>query len=433
MKFQITSLGCPKNRVDSEIIASLLYPQNWSSVNLAEEAEVVIVNTCSFIKPAVEESLREIEDLLLLKTKYNFKLIVVGCMVDRFVEDFWKKYKGLDLVISSSLIPDLPRLMHENITGCLKGHKGLIYSSGEHFLSSTYPYSYLKISEGCDNHCSYCTIPYIKGSYRSRKIEEIVKEGEHFLKSGFKELILVSQDSGLYGYDLYGELKLAELLKKISSLPYNFWLRVMYIYPTRITPQLISVLASEKKIVKYLDIPLQHTHDDILKLMGRKYGYSFVKNLIRDLRNAIPEIVMRSTFIVGFPGEKEKHFNFLMNSLKELEIPRVGFFPYYDEEGTESSIYFDKVRSSLLVKRLNEAQNTQVLIREKFNKQQIGRVLEVLVEEAGEEVSGRSYMDAPEVDARVYIKAFKEKPKIGDFTKVQITKFEEVDLKGKIV
>lgn len=433
MKYQITSLGCPKNRVDSELVASSFSQEGWESVANPQEADLVILNTCSFIEPAIEESVQEIKELLKIKKTHHFKFVVAGCLVDRDSLDLTEEFKGVDLIISSSQLINMPKIIKDGVSGFITGKKGLLYSADKHLVSSTYPHVYLKISEGCNNCCTYCTIPFIKGPYRSRKFEDIVNEAEYFLKLGYKELILVSQDSGLYGYDLYGELKLHELLKKITALDFEFWLRVLYVYPTRITPNLITVFSQEKKLLKYLDIPLQHTHSEILKGMGRNYDYQFILKLFSELRSSIPDIILRSTFIVGFPGEKEDNFKFLLQSLKELSLPRVGFFPYYSENGTKAANYLAKVRPSTIERRLLKAQETQEKIRMEFNKKQVGKVLEVLIEQDREQISGRSYMDAPEIDAQVIISEYSKKPKVGDIVKVLVTGFEEVDLIGKIV
>ncbi|MBT9164115.1 MAG: Ribosomal protein S12 methylthiotransferase RimO [candidate division WS2 bacterium] len=433
MKYYLVSLGCPKNRVDSEVLASHLVKKGDEIVSHPDKADTVVINTCSFIKPAVDESLEEIHRLSKLKEKSGFKLILAGCLVDRFSTRSWHNYEGVDMAVSSSLLPQIPQFLKENKWETLLGPPGLLATSDDRQTISTFPYAYIKLSEGCDVKCSYCTIPNIKGQFRSRPLDDIVSEAENLLTRGIKELVLVSQDSGFYGKDLNGQYSLVHLLKKLNELPGSFWIRLMYLNPLRINDELIDTLADLEKVVKYIDLPLQHTHDDILKLMGRPYRYKFIVNLLEKIRKAIPEVALRSSFIIGFPGESRKHFSHLLHSLSDMRIPKAGFFPYYPEENTHAFSFAGRLPSRTVSRRLRESRELQASILEEYNKSRVGSIRELLVESNRGIVCGRLQYDAPEIDSRVYIQNKRKKVTIGEFVKVKIIGHEGVDLKGKLV
>ena len=433
MKYYLISLGCPKNRVDSEVLASHLVKNGDEIVTLPDKADTVVINTCSFIKPAVEESLDEIHRLSKIKGKYGFKLILAGCLIDRFSERSWHDYEGVDMAVSSSLLPQIPGLLRDNKWETLLGPLGLLATSNDRQTISTFPYAYIKLSEGCDIKCSYCTIPGIKGQFRSRPLDDIVTEAENLLAQGIRELVLVSQDSGFYGRDLNGKYSLVYLLNQLNQLSGHFWIRLMYLNPMRVNEELIDTLAGLEKVVKYIDLPLQHTHDDILKLMGRPYRYKFIINLLEKIRKAMPEVVLRSSFIVGFPGESRKHFNHLLHSFSEMHIPKAGFFPYYPEENTRAFTYPGRLSSWMVSRRLRESRELQATILEEYNKSQVGSIREVLVECNQGLVYGRLQFDAPEIDSLVYIQNKRRKLTVGEFVKVKIVGYEGVDLRGKLI
>lgn len=433
MKYYLITLGCSKNRVDSEVLASHLVKNGDEIVTVPDKADIVVINTCSFIKPAVEESLNEIHRLSKIKEKSGFKLILAGCLVDRFSERSWHNYKGVDMAVSSSLLPQIPGFLRDNKWETLLGPLGLLATSDDRRIISTFPYAYIKLSEGCNIKCSYCTIPGIKGQFRSRPLDDIVAEAENLLTKGIRELVLVSQDSGFYGRDINNKSSLAHLLIKLNELPGHFWIRLMYLNPIRIDDKLIDTLAGLEKVVKYIDLPLQHTHDEVLQRMGRSYRYKLIVNLLDKIRKAIPEVALRSSFIVGFPGESRKHFNHLLRALSDLHIPKAGFFPYYPEENTPAFAFKGRLSSLTVSRRLRESRELQASILEEYNKNLVGSIRELLVESNQGVVLGRLQYDAPEIDSLVYIKNKRKKLTIGEFVKVKIIGYEGIDLKGKLV
>ncbi|HBT46388.1 MAG TPA: 30S ribosomal protein S12 methylthiotransferase RimO [Peptococcaceae bacterium] len=440
VRIAVITLGCAKNEVDSEYMLGVLENRGYEVVETPEEAEVVIVNTCSFIRAAKEEALQTILGLASGREEGYPVLIVAGCLAQQHGAELWQELPEVGAFIGPEAIPRLPEI----IEGVLRGERLVdIPGPGEGDLRglprrrvANGPSAYLKIAEGCDNACTYCTIPFIKGPYRSRPKEELVREAEWLVSRGARELVLVAQDTTAYGRDLYGKYALPELLKALTSLPGVRWLRLLYAYPTRITPELIEVMAGEDKVCAYLDLPMQHAHPDILRAMGRAGTLAVARKVITRLKTCLPHIALRSTFIVGFPGEREEHFRELLGFLEEVRFDWVGAYTYSPEEGTPAAAMLGQVPGRVKRSRYRRLLVHQEPITEENNAAWVGRELEVLVEEkAGdgrEEVYvGRSFRQAPEVDGVIYLRG---KCRPGDMVRARITSVEGVyDLGGEVV
>ncbi|MCL5774526.1 MAG: 30S ribosomal protein S12 methylthiotransferase RimO, partial [Firmicutes bacterium] len=439
-EFNLVTLGCPKNLVDSEIMLSALKRHGFKETAL-EDAEVIIVNTCSFVQAAKEESVDTILELSQLKIGKCKVLAVSGCLSQRYSEALKKILPEVDLWISlkdSENIGDiLKKYLHPDTPSLLKRGEGELKHNpsypplslsggitnpsppreegkgdGNGAACSLTPafWSYLKISEGCSHQCSFCVIPSIRGSYRSREIDSLVEEAGEKADSGVKEIILIAQDSTDYGIDLYGERSLDKLLKRLSRIDGIKWIRVMYANPFSITDRLLDTLASTDKVCKYIDLPLQHSEEKILKLMKRAGNRKSTVELIEKIRKRIPGVSLRSSFIVGFPGESERDFRALKDFLKEVELDRVGAFTYSKEEGTSASLMEAQVHWKVRQKRYRELMELQQEITFKKNEKFVGKTIDVLIEqdlsrEMNDDVkyTGRSYRDAPEIDGKVLI------------------------------
>lgn len=422
----IISLGCPKNTVDSEKIIGILGSSGYMVSGIPEESDFVIVNTCAFIKPAVEESKQIILNLKKKKKKYGFRLVITGCLPVR-EKSFLFNDSDIDGVIGPYHIEKLPGFILDIETG--KRVQDVSFSTIKHYckiprIISTLPYAYLKIAEGCNNHCSYCTIPSIRGPLFSYPEKEILKEAEHLLISGVKELIIVAHDITSYGRNRYD---FCRLLKKIISLGFP-WIRLMYLHPSGITPNLLETMNKNSSVCKYLDIPLQHVNPLILKRMNRPV--MDYKKMIEEIRKAVPQITLRTTFIVGFPGETEDIFNELIEFVRELRFERMGAFIYWPERNTRAYFLKGQVPFETKKKRFLKLMDIQKNISKEIADSFVGKVLDVLIEkEMNGYLSGRTQMDAPEIDwtVKVYGKA-----RPGDIVKVKITKNSEYSLSGKI-
>ncbi len=423
MKVALISLGCSKNRVDSECLLSLLLEEGFLLTN-EEEAEAIIINTCAFIRKAVQESLREIR-----QARRKKKIVaVVGCLPQRW----WDRISSLDadVILGVGNVSVLPQALKDAKEGrrtWAVAQPSPLSLPPRRFIS-TFPYAYLKIADGCDNLCHYCTIPLIRGRFRSRREEEILQEAEELVEKGIKEIVLVAQETTRYGLDIYGELTLPRLLVKLTSINAR-WLRIMYMHPQRITDELLEVMANSEKIVKYLDIPLQHSSPKVLRDMGRwGDGEEYLK-LIRRIRQFIPSAAIRSTFMIGFPTETEEDFQHLLRFLEEARLDRVGFFLYSREEETIAG-RLSPLPSQIARERLERAVALQARISYEKGKEWIGKILDVLVERrsARGKAQGRSFRDAPEVDGVVYITS--SSAEVGEIVPVEITQAMEYDLKG---
>ncbi len=425
----IETLGCAKNTVDSEVIMSCLAANGIQLVDDPADAEVVIINTCGFITPAKEESINTILELALLKENGKCKkLIVTGCMVGKYGNELLKELPEIDVLADSN---DLKKIISAIDTGLKKVSAGF-----QRTVTSQSKYTrYLKIAEGCNNNCTYCTIPQLKGAYRSRPMEEIIKEAEFLVKDGARELVLIAQDTTRYGMDLYGKKALADLVRQVSQIEDLYWVRLLYGYPGEFTPELIQVVSQEPKVCKYLDIPLQHISDKILHRMGRRGNKKRILNLLDTLRAEVPEIAIRSTFIVGFPGETERDFNELLEFLTTARLDWVGAFTYWPEPDTPAALFAYQVSQQVKEQRLNQLMELQRRITAENNRKLVGRKMYVLIEGVSSDYPeykvGRSERQAPEVDGVIYVSTLARQ---GEIVKVKITGIrDDYDLLGEDV
>jgi len=420
VKVAFVSLGCPKNRVDTESLLSFLLTQGFS-LSSEEEADAIVINTCAFIKPAIREAQREIR-----RVRRKGKLLaVVGCLPQRWRNNLSRIDADVILGLGKGWrLPEALRKASEGIKTVDVDEPDPL-NTPPRIVLTTFPYAYLKIADGCDNRCNYCTIPYIRGGFKSRRMEDILAEAEELVKKGIKEIILVAQETTRYGLDIYGELTLPQLLAKLSNTDVK-WIRVMYMHPSRITPPLLETMAEMNKIVKYFDIPFQHASPRILKLMGREGSAERYLRLIEEIRRAIPSACFRSSFIVGFPTESEEDFQMLLEFLRETKLDKVGFFPYYSERGTKSS-HLPPLQGEIVKERLKSAMELQKKIARERNRLWIGREMEVLVEGInGRRFSGRSFREAPEVDGWVLLKA--KDCRVGSFVSAKILNADSYNL-----
>ena len=444
MRIGIKSLGCPKNFVDTEVICGILREKGYQISGKIDNSDMVIVNTCSFIRDAVEESIEEILNLVKLKKEGKIKhIIVTGCLPQRYKDDnLSQELPEVDAFLGTGDLLEIDKVT-KNI---LQGEQIYKVSPKPNFLYNhntprtiltPQHYAYIKISEGCQNNCSYCLIPKLRGNHRSRKMEDIIEEVKRLSeKQNLSEIVLIGQDTTLYGIDLYGEYKLAELLKKLSLLKLKNlkWIRLLYTHPVHYNDELIEVVASYPKICSYLDLPLQHISDKILGRMNRPIEKSKVISLINKLRDRIPNLTLRTTFIVGFPGETDKDFEELLSFVKEFRFERLGAFIFSREEGTPAYDFPRQIPMRIKKERLKELMLTQQSISKEINSSYIGKEVKVLVDEiqSGEPkiAIGRTKGDAPEIDGKVVIRG--DKIQVGKFIKVKVTEASEYDLVGEI-
>ena len=431
------SLGCEKNRVDAEIMMARLQKAGYTLVDDASCADVAIVNTCGFIEAAKKESIGEILELGRLKKAGCIKaLVVTGCMAERYQQEIRKELPEADAVGGIGADADIVEVVDRTLRGEhpeLFPDKMLLPLCGER-IQSTPPYSsYLKIAEGCDNRCSYCAIPLIRGPYRSRPMESILEEAETLAKNGTKELIVIAQDTTRYGCDLYKKRMLPELLQKLCKVDGIVWIRVLYCYPDFMTEELMDTIAREPKIVKYIDLPLQHCSGTVLRAMRRFGNREKLTALIQKMRARIPGLILRTTMIAGFPGETEEDFAQLCAFIKEIRFERLGCFAYSQEEDTPAAEMENQIEEEEKRRRADRVMETQMGIMQDWGEAQVGKVLDVLTEGFEEETAcwfGRSYADAPEIDGRIYFTAG-EAPAPGQFVRVRITACMDCDLMGE--
>ena len=438
IKIGMASLGCPKNQVDGEMLLSRLVGAGYELTPYEDEADVIVVNTCGFIEDAKQEAIDTILELAGLKQQGNLKaLVVTGCLSERYREQLESAIPEIDAVVGIGKNGDIVSVVEQ----ALKGKKGGYYAEktclpleGGRVLISPSHYAYLKIAEGCNNKCAYCAIPSIRGEMRSRTIENVVAEAEQLVAGGVKELIVVAQDTTRYGEDLYGKPMLPELLTRLCQIEDLHWIRILYAYPDRLTDQLIEVMAREDKIVKYLDLPIQHCNGQVLKSMNRPGNRQALTEQIGALRKAIPHIVIRTTVMVGFPGETEEQFGELCDFVKEMNFPRLGCFAFSEEEGTPAAEMDGAVPMEVRLQRQSILMEQQSLSLLELTEQKVGTLQEVLVEEFDydrNQFVGRTVADAPEIDCKVYFDAMQGA--IGSFVTVKITHTEDLDLVGKLL
>ena len=438
-KAGIVSLGCAKNQVDAEMLLFSLKQKGFELVDDPAKADAVIVNTCGFIESAKQESIDEIIELGKLKREGKIKAIIVtGCLAERYQNEITKQLYEVDAAVgigANSRIADIVLdALNKKKTELFPSKLELPLEGGR--IQSTPPYTaYLKIAEGCDNRCTYCAIPLIRGGFRSRKPENVIEEARQLAEKGVRELNVIAQDTTRYGEDLFGEPYLARLLKELCKIEKLRWIRVLYCYPERVTDELIDVMANEEKIVKYIDLPLQHCNAEILKNMNRRGSRESLTALLGKIKSRIPGVVLRTTFIAGFPGETEEQFEELCEFAKEIEFDRLGCFPYSQEEDTSAAKFPNQLDEETKQQRADIIMEQQQLIMTRRCEGLVGSTVEVLVEgfdRIAECWYGRTYADAPEVDGCVFFTADGKKPKPGDFVNVIITDTMRIDPVGEI-
>lgn len=440
MKILFVSLGCDKNLVDSEVMLGMLREAGYEVTDDEEQAEIIVVNTCCFIHDAKEESITTILEMAELKKTAKLKvLIVTGCLAQRYKEDIRKEIPEVDAVLGTTSYENISEVVKEALQG----------ESVEEFVDVNYLplvdterinttggyFSYLKIAEGCDKHCTYCIIPSIRGNYRSVPIERLLQEAEGLAKKGVEELILVAQETTMYGKDLYGEKRLPQLLRKLCKISGIRWIRILYCYPEEITDELIQVMKEEEKICNYLDMPIQHGADGVLRRMGRRTNKQELVDIITKLREEIPDICLRTTLISGFPGETVEEHKELVEFVKEMKFDRLGVFPYSREEDTPAARLPDQIPEKVKEERRDEIMRVQQEIAFQNAEDMLYQTVEVLIEGSLPEENvfiGRTYRDAPNVDGYIFVSCSHQLMS-GEFVKVQITDAKEYDLIGEAV
>lgn len=439
MKILFVSLGCDKNLVDSETMIGLLNQAGYEFTDDETEADIIVVNTCCFIGDAKEESIQTILEMARQKEEGRCKvLLAAGCLAQRYKDEIRTEIPELDGVLGTTSYDAIVTMVEETLAG--KGYEkfenidrsidilpGRVVTTGGH-------YAFLKIAEGCDKHCTYCVIPSVRGRYRSVPMEQLVTEAQNLADKGVKELILVAQETTLYGTDLYGHKALPELLRKLCQVDGLYWIRLQYCYPEEITPELIQVIKEEEKICHYIDMPIQHASDRILKRMGRRTNQAELRERIDMIRREIPDICLRTTLISGFPGETAKDHEDLMCFVDECEFDRLGVFAYSQEEDTPAAIMPDQVPQEIKEDRRDEIMELQQEIAFEKNEAMEGRTLYVMIEgKVADEHAyvGRTYMDAPGVDGLIFVQTMEELM-TGDFVPVRVTGALEYDLIGEI-
>ncbi len=440
MKILFISLGCDKNLVDSEVMLGMLGQRGYSFTDDEQEAEAVVINTCCFINDAKEESIQTILEMAELRKSGQIRaLIVAGCLAQRYADEIQKEIPEVDAIIGTTAIDAIVETLEsvlegravnhfDNIDKALQGgHKRVVTTGGY--------YAYLKIAEGCDKHCTYCIIPKVRGKYRSIPMPELLKEAEELAQNGVKELILVAQETTLYGMDLYGVKALPRLLTELCKIEGLSWIRILYCYPEELTDEIIKVIKEEKKICNYLDIPVQSGSDRVLKRMGRRTDTAQISSMIRRLREEIPDICIRTTFITGFPGESKEDHEDTLAFVNEMEFDRLGVFTYSAEENTPAAEMPDQIPEETKQQRRDEIMELQQEIAFEAAEKMVGRCVDAMIEGRMPEEDvyvARTYKDAPSVDGYLFIHTDAQLLS-GDFVKVRITGSNEYDLIGEIV
>lgn len=443
-KISFVSLGCDKNLIDSEIMLGLIDEKGYIITPNDSEADVIIINSCGFILDANQEAIDKVLEMADYKANGNCKaLIVTGCMAQRYKDEIFESLPEVDAVVGTGdfenigavidrllndekkvqLVTDINHLLNEN-------------NSYKRMVTTTGGFSYLKIAEGCDNRCTYCTIPSLRGKYRSRNIESLVKEAQILADKGVRELILIAQDTSLYGKDLYGEQKLHVLLQEISKIEDIKWIRILYCYPENVYDELIDEMASNPKVLHYLDMPVQHTNDRILKLMGRRSTGDKIKDTVNRLRAKMPDMCIRTTLITGFPTETQEEFESVIDFMKEVKFDRLGVFTYSPEEGTPACRMDGQIDEEIKAQRKESIMEAQMEISAELGQKFVGKTLEVIVEGKIEDEDdlycGRSFRDCYEIDGFVFFKSSEELI-AGDFYNIKITSAGDYDLIGERV
>ena len=451
MNVGFVSLGCSKNLIDTEVVIGYFKKNNYKIVNNPEEAEIIVINTCGFINQAKEEAINTILEMAEYKKEKCKYLIVMGCLVQRYYNDLIKALPEVDLFIRldeyNNFWNKVDELLKKGITkkDNVKSKNKIseikpmpMPQTNEFFervITTGENFAYIKIGEGCSNRCTYCAIPYIRGPFVSRKMEDIIEEAKTLASKGIKELIVIAQDTTKYGIDIYGESKLAELLEKLSKIKDIKWIRFLYSYPEGITDELIETVAKNKKICKYFDIPIQHISNDILKRMNRKTSKKNIESLIKKIREKIPKVTLRTSLIVGFPGETEQQFEELCSFVEKAKFNKLGVFEYSKEEGTPAAKLPEQIHHATKRRRYNTIMKIQREISNKSLEEKVGQKLDVLIEDIsfdGKYLVGRTMQDVPDIDGVVYIKN-KNKGLINTIAKCKIIETTEYDLIAEII
>ncbi|MBQ8326962.1 MAG: 30S ribosomal protein S12 methylthiotransferase RimO [Lachnospiraceae bacterium] len=439
MKILFVSLGCDKNLVDTEVMLGMLEKKGYSFTDDETQAQIAIVNTCCFINDAKEESINTLLELAQLKNDGNLKvLIAAGCLAQRYQEEIQEEIPEVDAIIGTlaidSVTDALENVLKNAPCNYFKDINSVPVTSSERVVTTGGHFAYLKIAEGCNKRCTYCIIPKVRGSFRSVPMEELVHQAEALAQKGVRELILVAQETTLYGVDLYGEKCLPKLLKKLCEIPDLYWIRILYCYPEEVTDELIQVIKEEDKICNYLDIPIQHASDPVLKKMGRRTNQEQLRERIQYMRNEIPDICLRTTLITGFPGETQQDFEEMYRFVDEMEFDRLGVFTYSPEEDTPAALFEDQIDEEVKKDRMYELMELQQEIAfEKAENSKGQRVLAMIEGKVADEnvYVARTYKDAPNVDGFLFINTGRELMS-GDFVKVVITGSYEYDLIGEL-
>ena len=437
----MVSLGCAKNQVDGEVLMASLKNAGFLPVDDAALADIAIVNTCGFIESAKRESIEEILELAALKKEGKIKkLVITGCLSERYQKEMHQELPEADAVLgigaNGDIAPLLTKMMEENTYVESFPDKARMPLCGDRELTTPSYFAYVKIAEGCDNRCSYCAIPLIRGGYRSRTMESIEEECKSLVANGAKELVLIAQDTSRYGIDLYGEYSLAKLMARLCRIDGLRWLRVLYCYPDSITDELLDTMAREEKIVKYIDLPLQHASGPILKAMNRRGDRQSLTALMNKIREKVPGVVLRTTLITGFPGETEEDFTELAEFVKDVKFQRLGCFAYSQEEGTPAAELPGQLDEEVKAHRAELIMDRQMEIMERQGMELIGKTLEVLVEgydRYAECWFGRSWRDAPDVDGKIFFTTGGKRPRLGSFVQVMVEDCMDCDLTGRLV
>ena len=437
----MVSLGCAKNQVDGEVLMASLKNAGFLTVDDAALADIAIVNTCGFIESAKRESIEEILELAALKKEGKIKkLVITGCLSERYQKEMHQELPEADAVLgigaNGDIAPLLTKMMEENTYVESFPDKSRMPLCGDRELTTPSYFAYVKIAEGCDNRCSYCAIPLIRGGYRSRTMESIEAECKGLVANGAKELVLIAQDTSRYGIDLYGEYSLAKLMARLCRIDGLRWLRVLYCYPDSITDELLDTMAQEEKIVPYIDLPLQHASGPILKAMNRRGDRQSLTALMNKIRERVPGVVLRTTLITGFPGETEEDFTELAEFVKDVKFERLGCFAYSQEEGTPAAELPGQLDEEVKAHRAELIMDRQMEIMERQGMELIGKTLEVLVEgydRYAECWFGRSWRDAPDVDGKIFFTTGGKRPRLGSFVQVMVEDCMDCDLTGRLV
>ena len=439
IKVMFISLGCDKNLVDTEKMLGILRRDGYVFTDDEAEAEVIIINSCCFIGDAKEESINTILEMATYKEEGVCRaLIVTGCLAERYQNEILQELPEVDGVLGIASWQEIGRVVREALEKkaphIFYDNNALPVTDAERVVTTGGYYAHLKIAEGCDKHCTYCIIPRIRGKYRSVPMEDLVAEAASLASQGVRELILVAQETTLYGVDLYGKKALPQLIRRLAAIPGIYWIRIQYCYPEEITDELIQVIRTEPKVCHYLDIPIQHGSDKILKRMGRRTDAAQLRKIIGTLREQIPDIALRTTLITGFPGETEDDFQELLDFVDEMEFERLGVFAYSQEEDTPAASMEDQVPEEIKQQRRDQVMELQQEIAFEKSESMVGRTLDVMIEgKIADENAyvGRTYMDAPGVDGYIFVQSSEEFLS-GDFVRVKVTGAVEYDLIGEV-